>query len=100
MVLPLAYLCDEDGTPVPWNETRWCDDEFEEILLKAQGTLDVEERRKLMCDIQTIQRDRGSVGIAYWRNRWIAHSPKIKGLKAHPTDYNDIFVHAWVDESA
>jgi peptide/nickel transport system substrate-binding protein len=100
MVLPLAYLCDAEGDPVPWNETKWCDDEFAELLAEAQGLLDVEERRKVMCEIERIQRDRGSVGIAYWRNRWIVHRPQFKGLKAHPTDYNDIFVHAWHDPEA
>ncbi len=100
MTLPLGYICDRDGNPVPWNETRWCDEEFTELLLKAQGTLDVEQRREIMHDIQVIQRDRGSIGIPYWRNRWIAYRKEIKGLLPHPTAYNDIFVHAWRDPLA
>ncbi|MBX0328897.1 ABC transporter substrate-binding protein [Oscillochloris sp. ZM17-4] len=28
MLLPLAYIADAEGTPVPWNETRWVDQEF------------------------------------------------------------------------
>jgi peptide/nickel transport system substrate-binding protein len=97
MILPLPYTCDEEGNPVPWNETRWCDEEFSELLQQAQGTLDVEARRSIMCDIERIQRDRGSVGISYWMNQWIIHRPQFKGLKAHPTNFNHGFVHAWYD---
>jgi peptide/nickel transport system substrate-binding protein len=28
MLLPLAYIADASGTPVPWNESRWVDQEF------------------------------------------------------------------------
>ncbi len=41
MVLNLAYTADEGGDPVPWNETRWLDDEFDELLKEANGTLDL-----------------------------------------------------------
>jgi peptide/nickel transport system substrate-binding protein len=95
MVLPLAYVCDKEGTPVPWNETRWSDEEFDRLLTTAMGTLDVEERRKIMADIQRIQVERGSIGVPYWMNRWIAYSPKVKGMVAHPTRYNDNWVQVW-----
>ncbi|MBI1878624.1 MAG: ABC transporter substrate-binding protein, partial [Chloroflexi bacterium] len=32
MVLPLAYIADKDGKPVPWNESRWVDEEFSQLL--------------------------------------------------------------------
>ena len=95
MVLPLAYTCDKEGTPVPWNESRWCDDEFDTLLTKAMGTLDLEDRRKIMADIQRIQVERGSIGIPFWMNAWIAHNPKVKGMVAHPTNYNDNWIEVW-----
>jgi peptide/nickel transport system substrate-binding protein len=100
MVLPLAYTCDKEGTPVPWNESRWCDEEFDELLTKAMGTLDVEERRKIMCDIQRIQVERGPIGIPYWRNSWVAYNPKFKDMLPHPTNYNDMMAEAWYDPEA
>jgi peptide/nickel transport system substrate-binding protein len=100
MVLPLAYVCDKEGTPVPWNESRWCDDEFDGLLTRAMGILDVEERRKVMKDIQTIQVERGPIGIPYWQNAWIAYNPKLKGMVAHPTEYNDSWIEAWFEEGA
>ena len=48
MVLPLAYIGEAIGA---WNETRWTDEEFETLLREAEGTLDVEARRSIMCKI-------------------------------------------------
>jgi peptide/nickel transport system substrate-binding protein len=87
MVLNLAYKADTDGKPVAWNETRWVDDEFSQILEKANGTLDVEERRKLFCKLQKIQYDRGSIGIGYWRAAWMISSNHIQGMEGHPNGY-------------
>ncbi len=88
MVLPLAYIGDADGNPVPWNESRWVDEEFTTLLLQAQGTLDVEARRAIMADIQTIQMERGSIAISYWLASWAIYNPGFVGMKAHPTTYN------------
>ena len=88
MVLPLAYTADSEGNPVPWNESHWIDEEFSALLKEAQGTLDVEARRAIMSDIQRIQAERGSIGLAYFYNRWKANRPGWVGLNPHPTGYN------------
>jgi peptide/nickel transport system substrate-binding protein len=97
MVLNLAYTSDENGDPVPWNETRWVDDEFDELLQKANGTLDVEARRAIFCDLEQIKQDRGPIGIAYWRNTWAAHRDHVKGVHPHPSQFllaNEIWKEA------
>lgn len=96
MVLPLAYIADAEGTPVPWNESRWVDDEFTQLLTQAQGTLDVEARRAIMADLQRIQLERGSIGIAWWVNFWAVANPAFQGLQAHPTQYN-LWREVWYD---
>jgi peptide/nickel transport system substrate-binding protein len=63
------------------------DKEFSEILEKANGTLDVEERRKLFCKLQKIQYDRGSIGIGYWRAAWMISRNHIQGMEGHPNGY-------------
>ncbi len=98
MVLSLAYICDDEGTPVPWNETRWCDDEFTTLLKQAEGTLDVDERRQIMCQLEQIQYERGSVGIPYWRNVWMIAQSKVQNWKGHPTQY-DLFNELWIKEA-
>jgi peptide/nickel transport system substrate-binding protein len=98
MVLSLAYVCDDEGNPVPWNETRWCDDEFAALLKEAEGTLDVDERREIMCQLEEIQYERGSVGIPYWMNIWSIAHKKVQDFKGHPTQY-DLFNEIWLEEA-
>ena len=99
MVLALGYICDAEGKPVPWNETRWCDDEFTKLLREAEGILDVEERRKIFCKLEDIQMERGPIGLAYWRNTWAIVSKKFEGIDAHPTQYY-FYAKAWYNPEA
>jgi len=99
MALSLAYICDGEGNPVPWNETRWCDEEFTALLEEATGTLDVDERRKIMCKLEDIQWERGSIGIAWWRNIWSIMNKKFQNVRSHPTCY-DLFNEVWYDPEA
>jgi peptide/nickel transport system substrate-binding protein len=96
MVLPLAYIADSTGAPVPWNESRWVDEEFTTLLKKAQGTLDVEARKAIMKDIERIQMERGSIAVAWWQSVWNIYSPVIQDIKAHPTHYQ-IWRDIWLD---
>ena len=96
MLLPLAYIADAEGKPVPWNESRWVDEEFTKLLQKAQGTLDVEARRAIMADLQRIQSERGSIGIAWWQNIWRVYNPGFQNIEPHPTDYY-LWREVWYD---
>ena len=96
MVLPLAYIGEAIGA---WNETRWADPEFEELLREAQSTLDVEARRSIMCKIEDIFQERGPIGNSYWKNIWNITNSKFQNTKAHPTAY-DLMYDVWIDESA
>ncbi len=87
MILNLGYTADKEGKPVAWNETRWVDEEFSQLLQKANGTLDVDERRKIFCKLEEIQMTRGSIGIAYWRKVWMVTRNRVKNLKSHPNGY-------------
>lgn len=95
MVPNLAYIADETGKPVPWNETRWVDKEFSALLNRASGTLDVEKREQIFCKLQKIQQDRGSVGIAYWMNTWMCPNKRLKNVAAHP-NLIFLFNEAWL----
>ncbi|MGD2143562.1 MAG: ABC transporter substrate-binding protein [Anaerolineae bacterium] len=91
MVLPLAYTEEAIGN---WNETRWTDPEFEELLREAQATLDVEARRSIYCKIEDIMQERGAIGIPYWKSVWNITNSEFKNVKAHPTDY-DLMYDVW-----
>jgi peptide/nickel transport system substrate-binding protein len=80
-------------------ETRWVDQEFLDLLEQAQGTLDVDDRRALMCKMEKIQQERGSIGIPYWMNVWRAVTKNFKNVKPHPTGYI-LFNEVWYDPEA
>ncbi|HMQ51386.1 MAG TPA: ABC transporter substrate-binding protein [Anaerolineae bacterium] len=93
MVLPLAYIEEAIGN---WNETRWTDEEFETLLRQAEGTLDVEARRDLMCQIEDIMQERGPIGNSFWKNIWNVTRSEFQNIKAHPTAY-DMLNDVWKD---
>lgn len=95
MVPNLAYIADSEGKPVPWNETRWVDKEFTELLNEASGTLDVRKREQIFCKIEEIQMTRGSIGIPYWMNTWMCPNKRLKNVKAHP-NLVFLFNEAWI----
>jgi peptide/nickel transport system substrate-binding protein len=94
MILNLAYTADSEGNPVAWNESRWVDDEFSQLLEEANGTLDVEARRQLFCDLEQIQMDRGSIGIPYWMNIWMVYRKNVMDVPPHPNIYM-LFNETW-----
>lgn len=98
MVMNLAYTADEEGKPVAWNETRWVDDEFSKLLKEANGTIDVDARRKIFCKLEDIQQQRGSIGVAWWRNVWMVSRKSVKDVMAHPNLYM-LFNRVWLDRA-
>ncbi len=98
MVLNLAFTADDTGKPVAWNETRWVDEEFSKLLNQANGTLDVDERRKIFCKLEDIQMERGSIGIPYWRNVWMVTRSRVENVESHPNLYM-LFNTVWLKKS-
>jgi peptide/nickel transport system substrate-binding protein len=96
MALSLAYNADSEGNPVPWNETRWVDEEFIELLRQAKGEVDVAAREKIMCRIEDIMQDRGPIGISYWKKVWNVTRSEFKNIKAHASSY-DLLYDVWKD---
>jgi peptide/nickel transport system substrate-binding protein len=88
MVLGLAYR-----TGVPWNESFWSNAKFDEMLSKAEGILDVDKRREVMKDIETLMQEEGPIVQPLWRSVFSAMDKKVKGFKAHPTQY--VFPWDW-----
>ncbi|SLN45571.1 ABC transporter substrate-binding protein [Oceanibacterium hippocampi] len=82
MVLGLAYR-----TGVPWNESNYSNPEFDALLTQAEGVLDVEKRRDLMAQLETIMQEDGPIVQPLWRSVFVAYDKKVKGFKMHPTLY-------------
>ncbi|MCI0430093.1 MAG: ABC transporter substrate-binding protein [Rhodospirillales bacterium] len=88
MVLGLAYR-----TGVPWNESKWSNKRFDDLLTKAEGTLDVEARRAIMSEIETLMQEEGPIVQPLWRAVPQPFHKSIKGHAAHPTSY--FFCENW-----
>jgi peptide/nickel transport system substrate-binding protein len=82
MVLTLAYRA--GGT---WNETRYNNPEFDEILTKAEGTLDLDARTELIGQLEQIMQEDGPIAQSIWRKEYQPFDKKVKGFQLHPTRY-------------
>ncbi len=79
MVLSLGFR-----SGVPWNPTQFADREFDDLLTQAEGTLDVDERRKIMAKVQTIMQQRGPICQPVWRSIITGMDKRVQGFKMHP----------------
>jgi peptide/nickel transport system substrate-binding protein len=96
MVLAAGYTVDADGNPVPWNETRFVDEEFNQKLAEAQRTLDIEARREIMGQLEDIFIERGPIFNSYWKRVWNITRSEFKNVVGHPTNY-DLLDEVWKD---
>lgn len=80
MTLALAYR-----TGVPWNESDYSNKEFDALLDKAEGTLDVEARRKIMAELEHILHEDGPIVQPIWRKVATAYDKRVQGMQMHPT---------------
>lgn len=82
MTLSLAYR-----SGVPWNAPEWSDPEFDELLTKAESTVDIEARRAIMAQIETIMQERGPVVQPFWRSALTFYDKRVEGFQMHPTSF-------------
>ncbi len=94
MLLPLAYISDDTGKPVPWNETRWVDEEFNALVKESMKTLDLDKRREIIGKCEQIQKERGSICTPFFMNVWKIYDKKFHGIVPSPEEFA-IFHETW-----
>lgn len=67
-----AYECG-----VPWNETAWCNDRFDELLVTARAELDTEKRQAMYYEMQELVHDDGGQLLPMFAAYVMALSDKI-----------------------
>ncbi|MBL8710552.1 MAG: ABC transporter substrate-binding protein [Rhodospirillaceae bacterium] len=82
MVLGLAYR-----TGVPWNESDYANPKFDELLTKAEGIVDIEARRAVVKEIETLMQEDGPIVQPLWRQSYQPFDKQLKGYEPHPTEY-------------
>jgi len=91
MVLSLGYRCG-----VPWNETHYCNPEFDAALDAAEAVLDVEERRKRMEKVEAILQHDAVIVQPLWIPRLMAASEKVRDFHPEPSGYH-LLHRVWID---
>ncbi len=49
-----------------WNESHYCNEEFDALLDEADATADVERRREVYCRIQTLMQEDSGYLVPFW----------------------------------
>jgi peptide/nickel transport system substrate-binding protein len=88
MVLAIAYR-----TGVPFNESNYANPAFDALLTRAEGTADVEARRVMMGQLQTMLQQDGPIVQPFWRGIYTGVSTRLQGFNMHPTFFH--FCHEW-----
>ena len=67
-----------------WNETRWMNPRFDELLVMARGELDQEKRLAMYCEMQELLHDDGGVAMLGFFNYVEGLRDRIQGYEGHP----------------
>ena len=94
MTMTLAYK-----SGASWNETHFSNERFDELLVQAEGTLDVEARRELYCEMQQILREEGGIAVPRFNALIYAYTPRVQDFAAAPHDHM-LITEVWVDDDA
>jgi peptide/nickel transport system substrate-binding protein len=67
-----------------WNESRWKNEKFDQLLVAARGEADLAKRRQMYADMQTMIHQEAGIGIPLFLTSLDGHSTKVKGLSPIP----------------
>lgn len=80
-VLNLAYR--SSGV---WNETSYNNPEFDQALDQASSTLDVDQRREIMCTVERFLRNDAILVQPLWRSIFTASNQRVQDFHLHPAN--------------
>jgi peptide/nickel transport system substrate-binding protein len=67
-----------------WNESRWKNPHFDQVLLAARAETNDAKRAQMYADLQTMIHEGAGVGIPLFLNSLDGYSAKVKGLSPIP----------------
>ncbi|CAM5418391.1 Dipeptide-binding protein DppE [Mycolicibacterium aubagnense] len=92
-VLALGYRTGE-----AWNESGYSNPDFDARLKQALSINDVEKRREVMKDLETILQDSGVIIQPYWQKLYCHMSKKVRNYGIHQTFEMDL-QNVWLEEA-
>jgi len=67
-----------------WNESRWKNPKFDQLLLASRAETDFGKRKQMYADMQTLIHQEAGIGIPLFLASIDGHSSKLKGLSPIP----------------
>jgi peptide/nickel transport system substrate-binding protein len=67
-----------------WNESRWKNPKFDQLLLNARAEIDFNKRKQMYADMQTMIHQEAGIGIPMFLASVDGHASKLKGLAPIP----------------
>lgn len=67
-----------------WNESRWKNPKFDQLLTAARAETDLAKRKQMYADMQTMIHGEAGIGIPLFLASIDGHSTKLKGLAPIP----------------
>ena len=92
-ILALGYRTGE-----AWNESAYSDPAFDAKLQEALAISDVEKRREVMKDLETILQDSGVIIQPYWQKLFSHMNPKVNNYGVHQTFQMDL-QRVWLEQA-
>jgi peptide/nickel transport system substrate-binding protein len=89
--LSVVYLSDAS-----WNESKYQNPTVDQLIVKARGQKDLEERRATYAEIQRILIDDVPRIIAVFKPNLIGVGTHVRGIEVHPLNW-PIFHRGWLD---
>ena len=81
------------------NYSSVCKSEIDSIFTKQSQTLALDERKKLVNQMETLALKEYGAYALYWRSRFLGHSRRVRDLNLHPTmDNNRRLQDVWLAE--
>ena len=85
-----------------WNETKWKNERFDELLVLGRKTTDPAKRYEIYCEACTLLHDEGGAFIPFFTNFVEATRTRIQGYHGSPAfgvGAGWLYEEVWVDES-
>lgn len=67
-----------------WNESRWKNPKFDDLLFAARAETDLAKRKQMYADMQTMIHQESGIGIPLFLASIDGHTSKLKGLSPIP----------------
>lgn len=86
-----AYSCGAD-----WNDTFWCNDRFEDLMIRARAELDEDKRREMYSEMQDLVANNGGAIIPMFANYVFASDKGVARPETMATNW-DMDGERWME---